>query len=355
MKMKHLKRILLSEEKEDENSPGNLAVKIVSIFVFLGMAMAFGLMPYYVKKFRTSTKFLSISNAFAGGLFLGIGLFHVLPESAEKLKDFSLPWAFFCAYLSYALILFVEKVAFNSHSLLHGHGNSQKEARITVEPLPSLNTSGRQTKNDDAEEHLIENKEKEEKVIKEEKEEKEEEKEAKEENKQEQEIEHEHAHEHEHGHGKKAGITPYILLLALGFHGFFEGMALGIQGEVRDTLFLALAIAAHKWAASLTLGISIIKAEIKLKQLIIMIGIFGLIGPVGIAFGMILKATANEIVEGIFLAISVGTFLYIACTEVLVEEFEHSDNKYWKFLAFMIGGIFTAGLSLIEEFTGIEE
>ena len=303
MKMKHLKRLLLNEDGDDGNSPANLATKIVSIFVFLGMAMVFGLMPYYVKKFRTSTKFLSISNAFAGGLFLGIGLFHVLPEGAEKLKEYSLPWAFFCAYLSYALILFVEKVAFNSHSLLHGHGNSHKDAKINVEPLE----------------------------------------------------ENEKEHEHEHHHGKKGGITPYILLLALGFHGFFEGMALGIQGEVRNTLFLALAIAAHKWAASLTLGISIIKAQISLKQLVIMILIFGLIGPFGIAFGMILKATANEIVEGIFLAISVGTFLYIACTEVLVEEFENSENKYLKFLAFMVGGIFTAGLSLIEEFTGVED
>ena len=228
MKMKHLQRILLNEEGDDGNSPGNLATKIVSIFVFLGMAMAFGLMPYYIKSFRTSTKFLSISNAFAGGLFLGIGLFHVLPEGAEKLKDFSLPWAYFCAYLSYALILFVEKVAFNSHSLLHGHGNSHKDPKINVDPLPSLNTSGRQTNNEGAEENLVE--------------------------KEENEQEHEHGHHHE----KKGGITPYILLLALGFHGFFEGMALGIQGEVRNTLFLALAIAAHKWAASLTLGISII-------------------------------------------------------------------------------------------------
>jgi zinc transporter 1/2/3 len=340
MKMKHLKRILLSEEGADGNTPGNLAAKIVSIFVFLGMAMAFGLMPYYIKRFRTSTKFLSISNAFSGGLFLGIGLFHVLPESAEKLTQYELPWAYFCAYISYALILFVEKVAFNSHSLLHGHGNSHKEPRISVEPLPNLNNSGRQSNNEGSEEHLIEKE-----VEKEEKNEKEE-----------NEQEHEHdEHDHSHEHGKKVGITPYILLLALGFHGFFEGMALGIQGEVRDTLFLALAIAAHKWAASLTLGISIIKSGIKLKQLFIMISIFALIGPVGIAFGMILKATANDIVEAIFLAISVGTFLYIACSEVLVEEFEHPENKYIKFCAFMIGGIFTAGLSLIEAFTGVED
>ena len=70
---------------------------------------------------------------------------------------------------------------------------------------------------------------------------------------------------------------------------------------------------------------------------------------------MILRATASDIVEGIFLAISVGTFLYIACSEVLVEEFEHPENKYIKFCAFIIGGIFTAGLSLIEAYSGIEE
>ena len=129
MKLKYYKRLLSLNEENNADDPGLLVVQIVSIFVFLGMALAFGLMPYYIKKFRTSTKFLSISNAFSGGLFLGIGLFHVLPESAEKLEQYSLPWAYFCAYLSYALILFVEKVAFNSHALLHGHGNSTKEPR----------------------------------------------------------------------------------------------------------------------------------------------------------------------------------------------------------------------------------
>ena len=360
MKFRHLKRILLNAEEKEGDTTENLVVKIVAIFVFLGMAMAFGLMPYYIKRFRTSTKFLSISNAFSGGLFLGIGLFHVLPESAEKLEQFSLPWAYFCAYLSYALILFVEKVAFNSHSLLHGHGNSSKVPRISIQPLPGLN-SGRESEKADIEENLVDkDKEKEEK------------KDDKDENRQdenneikENEHEHEeddknnnHEHEHEHHeneHGNKLGITPYILLLALGFHGFFEGMAMGIQSELSDTIFLGLAIAAHKWAASLTLGISIIKGGIPLKKLIIMITIFGFIGPVGIAIGMILRATASDIVEGIFLAISVGTFLYIACSEVLVEEFEHPENKYIKFCAFIIGGIFTAGLSLIEAYSGIEE
>ncbi len=48
-------------------------------------------------------------------------------------------------------------------------------------------------------------------------------------------------------------LTPYLLLVALSLHGFFEGIALGVQPEVNGTLFLAFAIVAHKWAEAFTL------------------------------------------------------------------------------------------------------
>ena len=336
MKSKNLNPLILASEDNEYDDSKNLAVKIVSIIVFLAMALVFGLMPYYIKKCRTSTNFLSISNSFSGGLFLGIGLFHVLPESAETLEYHKLPFASFCAYLSYALILFIEKVAFNSHSFLHKkEENNKGNKELNIEPLKGLNTDNSATIDQINDENLIKN----------------------------ESINNQNEIEEEGGTGaeyqlspeiKKVEIIPYVLLFALGFHGFFEGMALGIQQEVKDTLFLSLAIAAHKWAASLTLGISVIKSYIKLKQLFIIILIFGLIGPVCIAFGLILRATWNEVIESVFLAISVGTFLYIACTEVLVEEFENNEYKYIKFLMFIIGGIFTAGLSLLEALSGID-
>ena len=349
MNLHFLNHMLISnntDEGNDDNdeSPGNLALKIVSIFVFLGMTMGFGLMPYYIKSCRQSTKFLSISNAFSGGLFLGIGLLHVLPESAEKLEEYnSFPWAYVCAFCSYALIFFVEKVAFDSHSLLHGHGHENEHhhnhnPKISIEPLSGLN-SERQTTTEEAKDQYLVAKETENNNENEELNEHEEE----------QELKGEHEEHQIHS------ITPYVLLLALGFHGFFEGMALGIQTEINDTLSLFLAIVAHKWAASLTLGIAFIKIKVPLKQLIIMVLIFGLIGPFGVAFGLILSSEANDFIQGLFLGISVGTFIYIACTEVLVEEFENKDYKYIKFLMFMVGGIFTAGLALIETFTEGEE
>ena len=143
-------------------------------------------------------------------------------------------------------------------------------------------------------------------------------------------------------------LTPYILLIALGFHGFFEGLALGLQDEYQGTLFILIAIVAHKWAESLTLGISFVKANSPKNQIISMNLLFSLIGPLGVVAGIFLSNDGNPIVEGIFLGLSTGTFLYVACSEVIVEEFETPKLRYPKFFLFLIGGIFTAALSVIE-------
>lgn len=143
-------------------------------------------------------------------------------------------------------------------------------------------------------------------------------------------------------------LTPYILLIALGFHGFFEGLALGLQSTYQSTLFILIAIVAHKWAESLTLGISFVKANSPKNQIITMNLLFSVIGPLGVVTGIFLSNGGNPVIEGIFLGLSTGTFIYVACSEVIVEEFETPKLRYPKFFLFLIGGIFTAALSVIE-------
>ena len=126
---------------------------------------------------------------------------------------------------------------------------------------------------------------------------------------------------------------------------------MGIQSEIKGTLFLLLAIALHKWAASLTLGISFVKSGVTKKQFITMILIFAFITPVGIALGMALTSLSNNTVAGIFLSISVGTFIYIACSEVIVDEFSNPDKKYYKFLSFLLGAAIVFALTLVEVYT----
>ena len=117
-----------------ENPELLLYFKIGCIIIIITVTLIFGLMPLFYNISRSS-KFLGFANAFSGGLFMGIGLFHLLPEAQENFDSYysnpevqgsffsSQPLSYFIAFISYSLILFLEKVAFNSHSLTaHTHG-----------------------------------------------------------------------------------------------------------------------------------------------------------------------------------------------------------------------------------------
>jgi zinc transporter ZupT len=165
-----------------------------------------------------------------------------------------------------------------------------------------------------------------------------------------------HIEKHDHQHEVKVSgslLTPILLLISLSLHGFFEGMAMGFQGTLKDTLFLACAIIAHKWAEAFTLGISFTKAGTDKKTFLILIVIFSLFTPAGIFVGLIFPG--NELLEGIVLGLSAGTFIYVAASEVIVEEFAVSKYKFLKFFSFLIGGIFVAILAVLEKISEEEE
>jgi zinc transporter ZupT len=165
---------------------------------------------------------------------------------------------------------------------------------------------------------------------------------------------HKHEHNHEHNTELKVNnagsiLTPLLLLIALSLHGFFEGMAMGFQGSLKDTLFLGVAILAHKWAEAFTLGISFTKAGTDKKTFLILISIFSLFTPLGIILGLVFPG--NAVLEGIVLGLSTGTFIYVAASEVIVEEFAVTKYKFQKFFYFIIGGIFVGILAMIEKLT----
>lgn len=82
-------------------------------------------------------------------------------------------------------------------------------------------------------------------------------------------------------------------------------------------------------------------------KLIIM---FSLFTPLGILLGFFISS--SRIVESTFLAISTGTFIYVACSEVIVEEFAVTRYRWFKFAAFMLGGAFISVLSIIDAANG---
>jgi zinc transporter 1/2/3 len=326
----------------------NLILKIISIPSLFLLCFVFGIMPFAIKKCRMNEAFLSFANTFSGGLFFGIGQFHLLNEGVEKLEKYSkLPWPYFLAASGYSLILFIQKVVFG-YIVPSAEQNLENKEKIggllnenedSDDTRPSIakaadnsfeNINASSSSIDKAD--LIDNEEK-----------------SRPSTDPNAEL-NVHIDNNDELNLKKKKLSAFILLLSLSIHGLFECLALGIQTVYKNTFFLFIALMIHKWAEAFALGILFVKAKFSKKFYYLIITLFAIVGPIGVAVGIVLAATAGELVEGIFLSISTGTFLYVSCSEVIIEEFSTPQKRYIKFALYLFGCVFAAGLSLMEYF-----
>jgi len=51
-------------------------------------------------------------------------------------------------------------------------------------------------------------------------------------------------------------ISPFVLIIGLGVHSLFEGIAVGLSSDFQKAAFISLAIVMHKGAAAMALGIA---------------------------------------------------------------------------------------------------
>jgi len=357
---------------DGENSGSIFILKLFSMLIMFFMIMITGSLPLRWERFRKSSKLISLASAFSGGLFLAVGILHLLPEANEKFEDYyktqppikgdRFPWSNFICVACFALILFIEKVLFASftgeHDHNHAHGDDEVHAHIVVPPkdakknsvislVENINTALWENAKDSVDSHS-------------------------------------HVHHHAHKDDcdeitqekaqkrssvayrlaqktrrssilaptepKISKLTPYILQIAIGIHATFEGMAIGIETEFAGCFGIALAVICHKWAEGLTLGLAFFKADVDVKTATIMIGIQAIMNPLGILIGWLLS-NQGAVVTGVFQSISAGTFLYIACGEVIVNEFNLKRFRVFKFFLFCIAIGFVTLLFFIEQWT----
>ena len=141
-----------------------------------------------------------------------------------------------------------------------------------------------------------------------------------------------------------------VLVIALSMHAIFEGIALGLSDELSATLNIMLALCLHKPAAAMSLGISITKNFDKndRRKGIMLLLIFAFATPIGISVGILLQDT-SPFVEVLFNSFAGGTFIYIAASEVIVEEFSMTDRYKWvQYFTFLCGIALITSLWLLE-------
>lgn len=392
-------------------------IKIVGTILLWVCMVFFGLLPLRIRHFKTNKTLLAISNCFSGGLFIAIGLIHILPEAHENLEgrrkqnrlsedEYIFPLSYVICLGTFSFILLVDKVIFNNENIanydqdkhidlnksLFKHNVNENNAEENFKELVSSNykvalkLSALKQQQESIEEHdeyenFVDDKQEsnphrlEEKVLND--------SEVLQEKKSmhskfhnvfnEEEngdpkikaltaFEKQHSHEHGHQHKKDhshaghqhrmvnaedSGLTAYILLLAMGIHGFFAGIAFGVSKTNGETINMFIAMIAHKWSEALTVGVSFVSAQIDPKRSAYMIIFLACITPIGVFIGYLISTMSDTII-GIALAISAGTFIYISCAEIIIEEFAISKNKFTKFLFYLLGIVFIGFVGTLE-------
>ena len=153
------------------------------------------LVPLRSKKMSENKLALSLANAFSGGVFLSLAFGHLIPECLHGFHNYNEVTPFMLVLGGYLLIFFVEKVAFDTHDILH--------------EMETSSSSGGGGKDSNG-----------------------------------------HAHNHQHNNNSNAinnsGRSAVILLGALAVHSVLEMTALGLADTFGDSALLTLSIALHQ-------------------------------------------------------------------------------------------------------------
>ena len=384
--------------------------KWISFGGILVMTAFFAALPVVWKRFRNSEATLGIANSFSGGLFLAAGVVHILPECAAPFSDGEFPWPFFAAIMTYSQVLFVDRVIFKHHGAevvaeqYAAISNQQNEPIIKrkksvccddvdkditnetnnvdiAEKMYKVMTSNKEGQamswcNYSKEHRLDTNKTEgnskdnicsrvhphnmnldnnvKEKLLPNE-------------NIQAQNVTDKGEtelktdlndvisvesleHVKEPQEKPKVVLAPYLLVVAMGIHATFAGLGLGVTTDLGGFIGMLMAIIAHKWAESMTVGISFAKhlKDIGVKQSLFILFLFSLFTPLGILQGIMLSSS-NQKFNAVLMGLSAGTFVYIAASEIIVEEFNVGRHKCWKFISYLMGVAQMSSVFFIEK------
>ena len=98
-----------------------LTIKLLAALGIVAITVIGGAIPLLAARRQVGWRFFSLGNAFAGGIFLGVGFIHLLPEGIHELEELvDYPLGALLAVVGVALLLLIDRVIFD-----HGHGHGE--------------------------------------------------------------------------------------------------------------------------------------------------------------------------------------------------------------------------------------
>ncbi len=132
-----------------------------------------------------------------------------------------------------------------------------------------------------------------------------------------------------------------VALFGLSVHSVIAGMALGVgltgaHVDLSTSFALLAAILVHKVPETLALMSLLAVSGFKGTRGLGMLLLFAMMGPSGIILGSLIKAEDTLFLNGA-LAVSAGTFLYIASSDLLPHLHKKMKDEWVNFVAFLVG------------------
>lgn len=247
-----------------------LIFKGAAIVLILLTAYAGAGFSFKIAGSKGRDRIFSLGTALAGGIFLGTGMLHMLPDTHEGIRtitgNYNIPWVSLFACSGFLLILFIQRVLLYEEKVLEG-------------PI-------------------------------------------------------------KHKVGRK--FSPHILMISLSVHSLISGIALGTEEVLQKAIVLLIAILAYKLSAVFTLEVNLHRSGLhKIPNFRKATLLFGVITPLGILIGSALTALlsvrAEQFTTVAFDALTAGSFLYIALSDILDEEFMLPKDRLLKFALVTFG------------------
>ena len=313
--------------------------KLAAFFIIFFVTFFFGLLPSCVLRcVRTTSaqwriqKIISHLNCFAGGVFFGTAMLHLLAEAEENMREVfengnhgndtasDYPVTETIVSGGFFVILILEVVLLR---IMHGvgHGPGEKldytpQGRHGYKCLEENDTVITETKT--VEERLS--------------------------------ASGVHDDVREVIKDTRSPLRASLFVLALSLHMIFESLAVGIQNTELKVWALLLAISLHKCIVAFSIGLEmhqILKTGCKMATFLMM---FSGISSAGVLVGMAVTedGVSQSLTIGVLQSLATGTFFYVTFFEILQREFSHCHSLTKLFLC-LIGYAVVAGLKTLEK------
>ncbi|KAI6242831.1 Zinc transporter ZIP3 [Aphelenchoides fujianensis] len=156
------------------------------------------------------------------------------------------------------------------------------------------------------------------------------------------------------GHSHSHSFTPegpllqsIVLLFALSTHSIFEGVALGAQTDDSAFLKFLISIMLHEVLCSFAFGVNLATSGVSHLHGVVYILILSLTLPFGMGIMAVVNLvrrskSSSSFLKFVFEGVAAGTFIYVACLEMLPEQLGHATlplHAFWNSLALFGGGV----------------